>query len=198
MPTNPNRRRCSATTRSGAPCRAWAMRDSDPPLCATHGQKTKGAGAPLHNTNRLRHGIYATVATQGALAALVGLADDDCQPSATLITTSLMTQFKRVEALIDWTLLHLDAAYSLDDVIKLFTLHAATASRLGRLLQLPPGHPPHTDVPWADTDTPLDLLQKQMMIGARLLELTGGVLPEDAADFTDPDSPFYDPTTTDE
>lgn len=30
-------RKCSATTRRGAPCRRWATRASDPPLCPAHG-----------------------------------------------------------------------------------------------------------------------------------------------------------------
>jgi hypothetical protein len=29
-------RRCSATTNSGRPCRAWAIASTDPPLCAAH------------------------------------------------------------------------------------------------------------------------------------------------------------------
>jgi hypothetical protein len=29
-------RRCSARKADGKPCRAWAIRDSDPPLCAAH------------------------------------------------------------------------------------------------------------------------------------------------------------------
>jgi hypothetical protein len=36
----PASRRCSATTRRGTPCRRWATRDSDPPLCAAHGGHT--------------------------------------------------------------------------------------------------------------------------------------------------------------
>jgi hypothetical protein len=30
------KRKCSATTRSGRPCRQWATLDSDPPLCPAH------------------------------------------------------------------------------------------------------------------------------------------------------------------
>jgi len=32
----PTPQKCTATTRRGMPCRRWATRDSDPPLCPTH------------------------------------------------------------------------------------------------------------------------------------------------------------------
>ena len=32
----PGQRRCTAITRRGEPCRRWATRDSDPPLCSVH------------------------------------------------------------------------------------------------------------------------------------------------------------------
>jgi len=32
----PRRARCTATTVKGAPCRAWAVRGSDPPRCRVH------------------------------------------------------------------------------------------------------------------------------------------------------------------
>ncbi len=47
--------RCTAVTASGQPCKAYAMRDSDPPLCAPHAGRT---GAPKGNTNALKHGFY--------------------------------------------------------------------------------------------------------------------------------------------
>jgi hypothetical protein len=52
MPRNPNKRDCSVPD-----CNAWAMRDSDPPLCAPHSGRV---GAPLGNQNHLIHGFYAT------------------------------------------------------------------------------------------------------------------------------------------
>lgn len=36
MPRTPQNRRCSARTKTGAPCKAWAIHDSDPPLCSLH------------------------------------------------------------------------------------------------------------------------------------------------------------------
>jgi hypothetical protein len=52
--------RCSHTTRSGQPCRAWAIRGSDPPTCSAHAGRLKGrAGAPPGNQNARTHGYYA-------------------------------------------------------------------------------------------------------------------------------------------
>jgi hypothetical protein len=41
--------RCTATNRDGTPCKAWAVRDTDPPRCSSHGgldhaALTHGAG----------------------------------------------------------------------------------------------------------------------------------------------------------
>ena len=63
MPRNPDKRPCSFRD-----CKAWAIRDSDPPLCAPH---TKGLlGAPLGNRNALTHGFYATTLSPDDLKEL--------------------------------------------------------------------------------------------------------------------------------
>ena len=46
---------CSAKVASGAPCRAWAIHDSDPPLCPAHSGLL---GAPRGITNAMTHGYY--------------------------------------------------------------------------------------------------------------------------------------------
>lgn len=70
---NPNKTRCSATTTLGQPCKSWAVRDSDPPLCATHMGLTVGGGAPKGNQNALKHGFYSRVISEAESAQLVGL-----------------------------------------------------------------------------------------------------------------------------
>ena len=50
---------CTATTSAGFPCRAWAVRGSDPPRCAPHGGGRWRIGALDDNTNALKHGVYA-------------------------------------------------------------------------------------------------------------------------------------------
>jgi DNA-binding GntR family transcriptional regulator len=51
MSVNPNKRPCS---RPG--CRAWAMRDSDPPLCNIHAGRAR---PPRGNQNARKHGFYS-------------------------------------------------------------------------------------------------------------------------------------------
>jgi hypothetical protein len=63
-------RKCTHTTASGRPCRAWAMRGSDPPVCATHAGRTVGAGAPPGNQNRREHGFYSASLSADELARL--------------------------------------------------------------------------------------------------------------------------------
>jgi hypothetical protein len=77
MPRNPNKRPCSVPG-----CRAWAIRDLDPPRCVSHtyGQDSPlpgpRIGAPPGNHNHLVHGFYATVFTRQELADLVADAGD--------------------------------------------------------------------------------------------------------------------------
>ena len=53
--------RCGARTRSGAPCRSPAVAGKR--RCRMHGG-AKGSGAPLGNTNALKHGAYTKQALQ--------------------------------------------------------------------------------------------------------------------------------------
>ena len=68
-------RRCSHPKPDGSPCRAWAVRGSDPPLCASHGGRARG-GAPAGNRNAAKHGFYSPVLRPDELADLVACADD--------------------------------------------------------------------------------------------------------------------------
>lgn len=54
--------KCTATTKSGRPCNAWAIRGEK--LCSTHSGRNMGAGAPAGNVNRLTHGFYGRQYTQ--------------------------------------------------------------------------------------------------------------------------------------
>ncbi len=61
QPAGPERnRRCTATCADGTPCSAWAVRGTDPPLCAAHGGTDARIGAPPGNTNALKHGYHAS------------------------------------------------------------------------------------------------------------------------------------------
>ena len=70
--------RCSHPTAAGRPCRAWAVRGSDPPLCSAHAGRNKrqypggvGAGAPPGNHNRTVHGFYSSALSPGEVADLL-------------------------------------------------------------------------------------------------------------------------------
>ncbi len=66
--------RCASTTKKGQPCRAWSIRDRQPPACSAHAGRNTGAGAPAGNQNRVTHGFYAGDFTERELADLVSLA----------------------------------------------------------------------------------------------------------------------------
>ena len=69
MPANPHKCRCAFDTRHGKPCRAYAVRGSDPPACAAHAGLTTGAGAPAGNRNARTHGFYSRALVALALQA---------------------------------------------------------------------------------------------------------------------------------
>ena len=49
--------RCTHTTVKDQPCKAWAIRDSDPPVCIAHSGHRSG---PVGNQNARQHGFYAS------------------------------------------------------------------------------------------------------------------------------------------
>jgi hypothetical protein len=71
MSPSPQNVRCSHTTAAGRPCRAWAVHGTDPPACAAHAGRIRGAGAPQGNQNARTHGFYATVFSADELADLL-------------------------------------------------------------------------------------------------------------------------------
>jgi hypothetical protein len=76
MPPNPTKTKCTATSANGRPCKAWAVRDTSPPLCAAHSGRAIGAGAPSGNRNRADHGFYGRILENGELADLVKFSED--------------------------------------------------------------------------------------------------------------------------
>jgi len=50
--------RCAAICADGSPCRAWAVRGTQPPRCAPHGGGRAPVGAPSGNQNARSHGYY--------------------------------------------------------------------------------------------------------------------------------------------
>ena len=56
--------RCQATTKTGRPCKAWAVAGTHPPRCSAHGGAAKPVGAPPNNKNAVKHGFYSNTARQ--------------------------------------------------------------------------------------------------------------------------------------
>ena len=89
MPRNPDKRPCSFRD-----CNAWAIRDSEPPLCAPH---TKGLlGAPFGNRNALTHGFYATTLTPEDLKELDEDVFEDILDDEVLILRVALRRLQRM------------------------------------------------------------------------------------------------------
>ena len=114
MTDHPAPRRCSATTQAGQPCRAYAVRDTDPPLCAIHAGRAVG-GAPKGNRNAVTHGFYAST----------DISD---------VILDLAAKQAQLSTLIDACFAQLDPR-TIPDLARLLALHGQNASRIGRLLR---------------------------------------------------------------
>lgn len=113
MSSKSDSRRCSATTRAGEPCKAYAVRGTQ--FCAAH---SRGVGAPPGNQNRLTHGLYARSRSPVKVKDLDGVIDD------------LIFRQEQLSAYIDD---QMDKGVEVDDMLKLINLQGQIASRLGRL-----------------------------------------------------------------
>jgi hypothetical protein len=109
--------RCSAPKANGQPCRAWAVRGTNPPVCAAHGGSRGKIGAPEGNQNAVSHGAYAKGDE---------LPPDDLDKRI----EDLAQRIERVGAFIDGS-----EDLGADQFIRLHQLHASMTSRLGRLKQ---------------------------------------------------------------
>ena len=110
--------RCTATTRAGKPCQAWAVADTEPPTCAAHGGTGNRPGAPTQNQNALKHGLFVT--TPPTPISITAIIDD------------LHTKQATISAFIDKQM-HTET--DIEDLVRLLQLHGQNASRLGRLLR---------------------------------------------------------------
>lgn len=112
---------CTATTRTGKPCRAWAVADTEPPICAAHGGTGKRPGAPTKNQNALKHGQFAST--------------PDTPLTITAIITDLQTKQATISAFIQKQMGAETDKTDIEDLVRLLQLHGQNASRLGRLLR---------------------------------------------------------------
>ena len=107
--------RCTATTKAGIPCRAWAVKGTQPPRCAAHGGGRRPAGAPRGNQTAREHGAYFD-------ADLLSIED-------VLADLAIKQRW-----LSDYIETHI-GEISTRELISLLKLHGQNASRLGRLLR---------------------------------------------------------------
>ncbi len=66
---------CGATTAAGEHCRAWAVTNSQPPLCNVHRGHQGTPGPPAGNQNARSHGFYAQLWSEAETADLVAMGD---------------------------------------------------------------------------------------------------------------------------
>jgi len=112
-------RRCTALCLDGTPCRAWAMRGTEPPRCASHGGTEWAAAAKLGKRSILDCPDHASRDLP-----------DDCDIDA------VIDLLYRRERLLDDLL---DQIWGPDvavrDLANLLRIHGQNAGRLGRLLR---------------------------------------------------------------
>lgn len=113
--------RCTAVCADGLPCRAWAVRGTDPPRCAPHGGGRAPVGAPRSNQNARTHGFYAR-----REPPLEGWTID-------AVIADLYSRHAGLSRYVDRLLADGDGDAS--EFARLLALHGKSASRLGRLLR---------------------------------------------------------------
>ena len=113
--------RCASVTADGAPCRAWAVRGSQPPRCAPHGGGRAPVGAPRGNQNARTHGYYAR---------------PDVPPDGWTLETLIADVAARHESISRYIERFLaDDRAAPADVARLFVVYGISASRLESLLR---------------------------------------------------------------
>ena len=120
-------KRCTHHTRAGQPCRAWAVRGTDPPACSVHAGRAKGGGAPKGNQNARKHGFYSRTLSADELADL--LDDPDLNLDAEIVCARVA--LRRVLQYLSTDLDQLSAA----DQVRALALVFHGARTVARLLR---------------------------------------------------------------
>ncbi len=108
--------RCAAICADGSPCRAWAVRGTQPPRCAPHGGGRAPVGAPPGNQNARTHRYYA---------------HRDVPPEGWTLETLIADVAARHEGISGYLeRLLADDQVAPADVPRPFALYAVSASRL--------------------------------------------------------------------
>jgi len=117
-------RRCGALTRQGLPCRAWAMRGSNPPRCRAHQPPAPGPSQAL--TASEGRPMDAPVSATPAVGR------QSPAPTIDEVIADLAAKQVQLSAFIDACVAE---GRDLLALVRLFALHGQNASRLGRLLR---------------------------------------------------------------
>ncbi len=118
---------CTATSRAGSPCRAWAVAGTDPPVCPSHGGDPDYEPGPPGNQHGLKHGFYASPRLHLPYALYSGMSLDD-------VIEELFRRHAHFNAYMDEVLT--SGTGSISELINLFQLHGWSAWRIVRLLRL--------------------------------------------------------------
>ncbi len=84
---NKNKQQCQAQTKRGTRCRAWAIRGTE--RCSAHSQRNKGAGAPKHNQNAVKHGFYGRFLTDEEIVDLITITEKSIDDELALVRVTL-------------------------------------------------------------------------------------------------------------
>ena len=135
--------KCTAITAQGSPCKAWAIRGSDPPLCAPHSKRTGGTKG---NQNAVTHGYYRKRIEPDQIQTLYDKAGSvDLDQEVILLRVAL----HRLSSIIN------DPDISMEDIKSIIPLIVSTSRALAYLKkQLP-------DPNAIDWDAALDELGKE-------------------------------------
>jgi hypothetical protein len=132
-----SRPECSATTKSGRPCRGCPVRDTDPLLCSAHGGGSRPPGAPPGNRNALKHGAYARQAIpaqrpeHGRGTGSSRDSQGDEPPDLPSRIRDLDKKIRDLSTYID----NLSEKEKKENYAGLLTLYGQLLSRLGRLMR---------------------------------------------------------------
>ncbi|MGD9031003.1 MAG: hypothetical protein PVG25_14450, partial [Anaerolineae bacterium] len=141
-----SKRRCEAVQADGAPCRAWAVRGSEPARCGVHGGTSAQIGAPPGNRNALKHGFYAgrTGEVSPSEVSLSEVLPEDGRPNEVSpgevspgewsIETVILDLCIKQAGLSRYIEVHSEDL-SAEELARFLQIHGQNASRLGRLLR---------------------------------------------------------------
>jgi hypothetical protein len=116
----PPRRKCSATTRRGTPCRRWATRSSNPPRCPAH------AACPAKGEAETAPGFYLTALTPQELDHFLRPGDLTLDEEISLARACLLRVAEALKA---------NGSLTPEQRIRLASLIFRGASTIARLLR---------------------------------------------------------------